>query len=60
VNMKFGLISKFMGYLITHFMINFIQALVALLVHELSPKAKILELGAGGGKILKIKNADYT
>jgi hypothetical protein len=41
-------------------MINFIQALVALLVREQFLKAKMSELGAGGGKILKIKNAGYT
>jgi len=58
--MKFGLISKLIKCLITHFMINFIQALVALLVHEPSPKVKMSELDAGGGKILKIKNVGYT
>jgi hypothetical protein len=41
-------------------MINFIQALVALLVREPFLKAKMSELDAGGGKILKIKNAVYT
>jgi hypothetical protein len=41
-------------------MINFIQVLDVPHAHEQFPQEKILELGAGGGKILKIKNVDYT
>jgi hypothetical protein len=41
-------------------MISFIQALAALLAREQSLKEKMSELGAGGGKILKIKNVDCT